>query len=241
MKGTKGPSASKGGKAPTTGWVSPFAAPTPPPIPAPAPALSEAEIQLGVVMKMLRNNKEQLPTEVQNMLHESAVQENRTGVKEMHSAVTEFGKCRSNWNAAQQARAILHNAWKGFIAQAVQEWETYMTQFKEEDEKLATAIKEARQKLDSAKKHLDEVKVKVGQTDQTEVVSDEGEEAMKVDSAAMIQENIQNMQGALDTLKNKAQEMVEDSNKKFKTEFGPVNVGKLTSASMVPFGGAGGV
>lgn len=192
-------------------------------------------------MKILRNNKEQLPVEVQTILHEKAVQENKTGVKEMHSAVTEFGKCRTNWHAAHQARAILHNAWKSFIVQAVQEWDTYMTQFKEEDEKLAAAIKESKQHLDAAKTHLDEVKAKVGQTDQSEEVEDDGEEAMKIDSGAMIQENIQNMQGALATLKNKAQEMVEDSNKKFKTEFGPIHVGKLASASMVPFGKAGGV
>lgn len=192
-------------------------------------------------MKLLRSTKDQLPAEVQNYLHESTVQDTKAGVKELHSAVTEFGKCRSSWNAAAQSRAILHNAWKGFIVQAVQEWDKYMAQFKEEDEKLMEAINSARKHFDAAKSQLEEIRVKVGQSDQAEVVSDDtAEEPMKVDSAALIQENIASMQGALETLKTKAQEMVEDSNKKLKTEFGAVEVGKqLSSASMVPFGGAG--
>ena len=53
------------------------------------------------------------------MVNEAAIKEGQQQTKQLHAVVAAHGRARKELQQAQLARFHLHNAWRGFLSQAV--------------------------------------------------------------------------------------------------------------------------
>jgi len=177
---------------------------------------------MKAIMSMLRKHNESLPPELQAMVKDVAIKDGQTETKQMHSAVTAYGRAKKELQQAQLARFNLHAAWRGFLSQAVAQWQTYSDQFVAQEKQMTERVSTALEALEQAKLNLATMKTAAGMDVQEDhmVVSDDDTVKQDKDAtnstADRIKEGISNLHTSLDALRTSAEQMVEEEHQALK-------------------------
>ena len=187
-------------------------------MPPPAQQSSEDK-QLKTLMAALKKHSDTLPPELQNMVNEAAIKEGQQETKQLHAVVAAHGRARKELQQAQLARFHLHNAWRGFLSQAVTQWQGYSAQFMEQEKQMNERVSSAMEALDQAKECLAKAKSTAGieaKEDAMTVSDEEPDKDLAGSTADRIKEGLTNLQTSLEALQTSAEQMVEDEQKALK-------------------------
>jgi len=187
-------------------------------MPPPAQATTEDK-QLKTIMAALKKHSEALPPELQSMVNEAAIKEGQQQTKQLHAVVAAHGRARKELQQAQLARFHLHNAWRGFLSQAVTQWQGYSAQFLDQEKQMNERVTTAMEALDQARESLAKAKSTAGietKEDAMTVSDEEPEKDLAGPTADRIKEGLTNLQTSLEALQTSAEQMVEDEQKALK-------------------------
>jgi len=187
-------------------------------MPPPAQQSTEDK-QLKTLMAALKKHSDTLPPELQNMVNEAAIKEGQQETKQLHAVVAAHGRARKELQQAQLARFHLHNAWRGFLSQAVTQWQGYSAQFMEQEKQMNERVSSAMEALDQAKECLAKAKSTAGieaKEDAMTVSDEEPDKDLAGSTADRIKEGLSNLQTSLEALQTSAEQMVEDEQKALK-------------------------
>lgn len=207
-----------------------IAAAMPPPV---QPASDDR--QLKTIMAALKKHSESLPPEIQSMVNEAAIKEGQQQTKQLHAVVAAHGRARKELQQAQLARFNLHNAWRGFLSQAVAQWQGYSAQFLEQEKQMNERVNSAMEALEHAKESLATAKSTAGievKEDTMAISDEEPDKDLAGCTADRIKEGLTNLQTSLAALQSSAEQMVEDEQKALKRpriEESPPNVAEKPS------------
>ncbi|CAL1143827.1 unnamed protein product [Cladocopium goreaui] len=206
----------------------------------PPPMQQNAEDkQLKSLMAVLKKHSDTLPPEVQNMVNEAAIKEGQQQTKQLHAVVAAHGRARKELQQAQLARFQLHNAWRGFLSQAVTQWQGYSAQFLEQEKQMNERVNTAMEALNQAKESLAKAKSTAGveaKEDTMAISDEEPDKEIAGCTADRIQEGLTNLQSSLEALQTSAEQMVEDEQKALKRP--RLDTGQLDSAKPSELPGA---
>lgn len=177
------------------------------------------ERQLKNILAALKKHNDVLPPELQNMVNDAAIKEGQQQTKQLHAVVTAHGKARKELQQAQLARYNLHNAWRGFLSQAVTQWQGYSAQFLEQEKQMNERVNAAMEALESAKESLAKAKSTAGveaKDDTMNVSDDDQDKDLTGPAAERIQEGLTSLQSSLEALQTSAAQMLEDEQKALK-------------------------
>ena len=214
--------------------MSSIAATMPPPI-----QQNAEDKQLKSLMAVLKKHSDTLPPEVQNMVNEAAIKEGQKQTKQLHAVVAAHGRARKELQQAQLARFQLHNAWRGFLSQAVTQWQGYSAQFLEQEKQMNERVNTAMEALNQAKESLAKAKSTAGveaKEDTMAISDEEPDKEIAGSTADRIQEGLTNLQSSLEALQTSAEQMVEDEQKALKRP--RLDTGQLDSAKPSELPGA---
>lgn len=153
------------------------------------------------------------------MVNEAAIKEGQQQTKQLHAVVAAHGRARKELQQAQLARFNLHNAWRGFLSQAVTQWQGYSTQFLEQEKQMNERVTSALDALEQAKDSLAKAKSTAGietKEDAMTVSEEEPEKDVAGPTADRIKEGLTSLQSNLEALKASAEQMVEDEQQALK-------------------------
>lgn len=170
-------------------------------------------------MAALKKHSEALPPELQTMVNEAAIKEGQQQTKQLHAVVAAHGRARKELQQAQLARFNLHNAWRGFLSQAVSQWQGYSAQFLEQEKQMNERVNSAMEALDQAKESLAKAKSTAGietKEDTMAISDEETDKDLAGSTADKIKEGLTNLQTSLAALQSSAEQMVEDEQKALK-------------------------
>ena len=194
--------------------MSSIAATMPPPV-----QQSSEDKQLKTIMAALKKHSDTLPPELQSMVNEAAIKEGQQKTKQLHAVVAAHGRARKELQQAQLARFHLHNAWRGFLSQAVTQWQGYSAQFMEQEKQMNERVNAAMEALDQARESLAKAKSTAGietKEDAMAVSDEEPDKDLAGSTADRIKEGLTNLQTSLEALQSSAEQMVEDEQKALK-------------------------
>ena len=192
---------------------------------------NQASAQLQALVSKLQSDQPLSPQEVQQIISESTG--TKVSSKSMHQAVKRVDQARGKFQAAKAARQKLHTSWTNYVEESIKRWKTFAEDFAKKDAKLAEDLVAARDALQEARAHLDETKELHSKQDadelkEAEVISDgefdEDAEAMKIEAADLIQQNITSVVDSLEKIRVRpSDEVTEETSapKKARTESGP--------------------
>ena len=175
--------------------------------------------QLKSIMAALKKHSDALPPEIQSMVNEAAIKEGQQQTKQLHAVVAAHGRARKELQQAQLARFHLHNAWRGFLSQAVAQWQGYSSQFLEQEKQMNDRVSTAMDALEQAKDSLAKAKSTAGiemKEDSMAISDEEADKEIAGNTADRIKEGLSNLQSSLAALQNSAEQMVEDEQKALK-------------------------
>lgn len=152
------------------------------------------------------------------MVNEAAIKEGQQQTKQLHAVVAAHGRARKELQQAQLARFNLHNAWRGFLSQAVTQWQGYSAQFLDQEKQMNARVTTAMEALEQAKESLAKAKSTAGieTKEDAMAVSDEEAQDLAGPTADRITEGLTNLQTSLEALQTSAAQMVEDEQKALK-------------------------
>ena len=185
----------------------------------PAPAQNTDDKQLKTIMAALKKHSEALPPELQSMVNEAAIKEGQQQTKQLHAVVAAHGRARKELQQAQLARFNLHNAWRGFLNQAVKQWQGYSAQFLDQEKQMSERVSSAMETLEQAKEALAKAKSTAGieaKEDAMAVSDEDPEKDLTGPAADRIKDGLTSLQTNLEALRNSAEQMVEDEQKALK-------------------------
>lgn len=110
----------------------------------------------------LRKHQDNLPDDVQALMKDVSIRTGQEETKQMHAAVSQHGRAKREVADAQSARLHMHQAWKNFLAQSVQQWTAYTNQFMMQEKELMDRLKLAQENLIIAKDNLGSCKSAAG-------------------------------------------------------------------------------
>ena len=147
-----------------TSWMNAPHVPAPaaPSVVAPPSKDTKEDKNMKSLVAALRKHKDDLPADVQALMTEVQLRDGQNERKQLHAAVTQHGKAKKEIQEAQQARHLMHSAWRNFLSQSVEQWEKYTSQFIEQEKVLTERVKAAHENLAIAKANLTNCKVAVG-------------------------------------------------------------------------------
>lgn len=169
------------------------------------------------------------------MVNEAAIKEGQQQTKQLHAVVAAHGRARKELQQAQLARFNLHNAWRGFLSQAVAQWQGYSAQFLEQEKQMNERVNSAMEALEHAKESLATAKSTAGievKEDTMAISDEEPDKDLAGCTADRIKEGLTNLQTSLAALQSSAEQMVEDEQKALKRpriEESPPNVAEKPS------------
>ena len=150
-------------------------------------------------MAALKKHSDTLPAELQTMVNEAAIKEGQQQTKQLHAVVAAHGRARKELQQAQLARFNLHNAWRGFLSQAVTQWQGYSAQFLDQEKQMNARVTTAMEALEQAKESLAKAKSTAGieTKEDAMAVSDEEAQDLAGPTADRITEGLTNLQTSL--------------------------------------------
>lgn len=159
----------------------------------------------------LKKHKDDLPTDLQNLVKEVSVRSGQEETKQLHSAVSQHGRAKKEVSDAQSARLHMHLAWKNFLAQSVKQWSSYTSQFMAQEKQLLERLKQAQDALAAAKHNLGACKGAAGLSDDANMISDdEAEPKDTVEIAGQkIAASFKDLASSLETLHTQAEQAVQ--------------------------------
>jgi hypothetical protein len=118
--------------------------------------------QMRSLVAALRKHQDNLPDDVQALMKDVSIRTGQEETKQMHAAVSQHGRAKREVADAQSARLHMHQAWKNFLAQSVQQWTAYTNQFMTQEKELMDRLKLAQENLIIAKDNLGSCKSAAG-------------------------------------------------------------------------------
>lgn len=171
-------------------------------------------------MTAMKKNESSLPADLQAMLQETHEAQSQDMTKVLHSAVTKLGKAKKTLQEARASRMQLHNVWKNYLAASVDKWKDFCQDFEKQDSELAQqvmsatdAVKAAQEGLEASKKEAREVEDldSDSKNDMALEISDEESQEMLDTKGQALKEGLTLMLTNLESLKEKAELVAEES------------------------------
>lgn len=181
-----------------------------------------AEKSLKELLTMLKKGQGDmtLSPEVLAYISSAQAQEEHAEEKALHSAVSKMGHARRTLQQARSAKSHLHAEWHKFVNTGVQRWKSYAELFQEQEQDLDRQIATALETLKAAKAHLTKTKAASVESVETHRPEDGGEisdEAfMETEPNSFVQEGMTTFIASLESIKKRADESVEQDNKRQK-------------------------
>ena len=185
----------------------------------PAPSLAsdgkdDKDRQMRSLVAALRKHQDNLPDDVQALMKDVSIRAGQEETKQMHAAVSQHGRAKREVADAQSARLHMHQAWKNFLAQSVQQWTAYTNQFMTQEKELMDRLKLAQENLLIARDNLGSCKLAAGlaakddasmASDTEEVIAKEAESA----AGRQIAASFKDLATSLQALHTQAAEAVQ--------------------------------